>query len=110
MLAHQQQQPQQQQPSQSVSQSSMSYNIHMNSIHKNMTNSTPSGGGSGGGGGYPIQNMKEEPNTAPNNYSSIVNGNGQDDMSVSIQKTFFVRSLSLFSIWILQLIKFKLLE
>lgn len=74
MLTHQPQH-------QSVSQSSMSYNIHMNSIHKNLTNSSTSSAG-----GYNLQNMKEEPNTGTNNYSSIVNGTTQDDMAVREQK------------------------
>ncbi|XP_055324071.1 ETS-like protein pointed isoform X2 [Sitodiplosis mosellana] len=68
MLAH----PQQHQP---VSQNSMSYNVQVNSAHKNISSSSTSTGA------YSIQNMKEEPNTGANNYSSAVNGNGPDDMA-----------------------------
>lgn len=74
----------QQQQSQSGSQNvthpnnNMSYNnMHMPSVHKNMASAAPSSG-------YHIQNMKEEPNTGPNNYSNMVNGAGQEDMAVSI--------------------------
>lgn len=74
MLAHSQQH-------QPVSQNSMSYNnVQVNSAHKNISSSSTSTGA------YSIQNMKEEPNTGANNYSSAVNGSGSDDMAVSVIK------------------------
>lgn len=76
MLPH----PQQHQP---VSQSSMSYNVQVNSAHKNISSSSTSTGA------YSIQNMKEEPNAGANNYSSAVNGNGPDDMAVSVALIYF---------------------
>lgn len=71
MLTHSQQH-------QSVSQNSMSYNVQINSAHKNISSSSSSTGA------YSVQNMKEEPNTGANNYSSAVNGTGPDDMAVSV--------------------------